>query len=155
MKSAILLSSVVLVGLSGCLGEPDIVSKHGARIYFTEPGITWTQEQVDAREDLFLERMADVGLQYGYGPSMVKSVLADTVVLVQLEDWECADFGRCAGEQDGNVLRVEATGCVSTSAYAHEVLHFVQQRFFHFADFKHENTELWRIANAVPRSCTR
>lgn len=139
-----------LLFTTGC--GPDFVSKHGARVYLVDPNLSWTKEQIDAREDEFLQELRTAG-RHDYA-AMVLVGMNDSVVEVYAEQWQCSGWpGLCNGEQNLAVFKVWDQGCVRASSYTHELLHWTQQRFLLPVDILHSERSIWSIAESRPGQC--
>lgn len=143
----------ILLAMVACGPPADIVSVHGVSVFFIEDGISWTEESVNEQEVWFVGRLTELP---GYDRREVLDSLEKISVHVFRDPIPCGSSsptGLCNGRQRGSLLEVRDMGCVSASAYTHEILHRLQADIRHRQDYDHSEPNVWPIADGAPRSC--
>lgn len=130
---------------TGCRAPPDIVTTRGVQIFFKEPGITWTKSQANAQDDWLVDNLAALR-GHGYDRFDVNMAMNLVYVYVYTGPIPCGSSspsGFCNGFQDHNVLYVRGMDCVYSSAYSHEIMHWLQERIRKMNDYDHVEADVW------------
>lgn len=141
---------LALVAAAACRGPaPDFVTARGVEVYLQGHGAFLSLAQADAMEGWFLGAVGEAG----YGRELSEGCLALAEVRIVDSGYRCWADRPCAGEQLDRVLIVVDTGCPYTSAYVHEVAHWLQQCVKGGYDPDHQEETLWRVVRAQPWRC--
>jgi hypothetical protein len=145
------LCVVSVVGALSCGAgfAPDYVSKSGVTYEWSgqDTAARWTPAEIEAEESAFLLGTTGLG-------SKVPDVLSHAVVILYAKKFECGASsvsGFCHGLQEGPQLSVTDMGCPSTSALAHELLHWTFEGVRGFPDPLHTDP-LWPVVD-VSSAC--
>ncbi|MBX5482818.1 MAG: hypothetical protein IRZ16_13410 [Myxococcaceae bacterium] len=134
--------AALIVCACACTPPPDFVTDRGVAFYLS--GSTFIgKEEANAQEARFLARLDAAS---AFPPNEVAVCVAQTEVQVVPEGpFPCATYPglRCAGEQYGAVLKVAAADCPYTSAFVHELTHWLQQCVDGRTDYGHLDP-IWR-----------
>ena len=147
--------ALLLILLCSCGPRATLVSAKGTQIFFKDPDVSWTQETVDEQESWFVDRLDLLGTRYTRQDveKTLKTLEAD-VYTQPIQCGSASKTGLCNGLQNYNVLLVRDMGCVASSAYTHEMLHWLQQSLHHETDYDHTEPDVWSIADGSPHGCT-
>ena len=128
---------------------PSLVTRNGVAVHLGEHSSFLTAAQAEAMEDYLVERLDEVG----YPTARSRECLGAVEVHVVDASYRCFGNRKCAGEQWDNVLYVVATGCAFTSAYLHELAHWLQQCVRGGYDPEHRDSAVWPRVAAFPERC--
>ncbi len=134
--------------LAACGPAPDYRSSHGVAYFFDE--VEWSHEEIEEQETWFLTQVVS---NPGYPETRVLEALEQVEVHLKIDPIPCGYSKGCNGLQDYEVLLVRAHACPFQSALTHEMAHWLQQALHGVNDYRHEEVELWKIANSRPRDC--
>jgi len=145
--------AAVAAALSGCGRTPSFVTGHGVQVFLeTSDGAGLDREQAEQMEAYLLEGVA----RLGYGDARPRRCLAQAQVRLLKSFFTCYDGERrCAGEQWDEVLLVARAGCPFSSAYVHELAHWLQECVHGAYDPDHLETGLWAWVSSCPLRCER
>lgn len=126
---------------TGCV-QPDFVTSNGVQVYLNgDRGPHWTKEKFDAVDARWLPELKEVDSRF----EGAERYMAEVSVFVESDSIPCpwtGGNGKCAGLQDGPNLYIEQSICLNNSAYAHEMLHWLELKVLGIVNNEH-NTPQW------------
>jgi len=150
---------LVLLLLVGCQPDntnlPDMVSKHGAKIWFNKDYTSsWTIEQVNAQEDFYLDGIASLN-DARFTPSNIAATMSSVEATIFGGPWACSNSptGLCNGQEYRNIIYIRDMGCPYASAYTHEMLHWLLEWRTGNTDYYHTLKKFWAVADAHAAQC--
>lgn len=150
MDRAALLSALLAVAACGG-AQPDFETALGAQVFLNGHDDFLTVEQANEMEAWLVESIPLAG----YDARRARACVASAVVRVVGEGYRCWGDRPCAGEQRGELLIVVDTGCAYTSAYIHELAHWLQQCVKDRYDPSHLEQAVWSLVRSYPKRCKR
>jgi hypothetical protein len=144
------LSLIAAALLAGCgLGAPDFTTELGVEVHLQGHRQFLDKRQADEMERWLLEAAPAAG----YPERAIRCCLSKAQVRVVGDSYSCYGGRACAGEQWDETLVVVDTGCAWSSAYIHEMAHWLQQCVLDRYDPEHEEQPLWDIVRSQPSCC--